>query len=156
MTPWLILIREKPEDERTMGVLTMKGQVLTQTMEPGFADLEFPRVPAGFYVCEPHGWEPETQLRFKKTWALVGQGVVHQAEQFSTWIQPVSPGDPRIACLLHGGVRDEHTRGCILQGLSRGITMGEKSLLRYPEAMDLLRNRIGNRHWYLSILEPKK
>ncbi len=137
----LTLLRDKPEAERTFGVL-MHGQlVLCQTMEPGDEDTMAPRVAPGWYRCEPHGWGAEA-VRYKQTWALVGHDVSHFPE----------PGVKRSAVLLHAGNLDEHTRGCILVGMRRGELNGEPALLDSRVAMDALRDLIGFHPFGLSIV----
>lgn len=138
----LILIREKPGADRTLGALHYGSRLMAYTMEPGIEDAAAPRVRPGWYVCEPHGWGPEA-VRFKQTWALVGDGVSHFPE----------PGVARSAILLHAGNRDEETRGCILVGVRRGELGGEPAVLASRDAMDSLRDLIGNRPFGLSIME---
>lgn len=143
----LTLKRDRIEDERSMGVLfnSKNHAWVAETMEPGDADVKAPRLPPGFYHCVPHGWEPKTNLRFKQTWALVGANVSAQPEY----------GVPRSAVLFHDGTRDEHTLGCILTGSSRGVSKGEPALLENVngEAMERLRDLIGNNDFYLTIVE---
>lgn len=137
----LTLLREKPQDERTMGVLLHGQLVLCQTMEPGEKDVAAPRVAPGWYRCEPHGWGPEA-VRFRQTWALVGHDVSHWPE----------PGIARSAVLLHAGNTDEQTLGCILVGKRRGAINGEAAVLDSRAAMDELRDLIGNNPFGLTII----
>lgn len=137
----LTLLRDRPGPERTMGVLMNGQMILCQTMEPGDADTKAPRVPPGWYRCEPHGWGSEA-VRFRQTWALVGQTVSHLPE----------PGVPRSAVLIHPGNRDEQTRGCILVGMRRGELGGEPAVLDSRVAMDALRDLIGNNPFGLTII----
>lgn len=134
----LILKRGWYQDERTIGELyTSAGEFLAYTMEPGRLDTDSPRVPSGFYFLKRHGWAPDTRLRFKKTWALVGRSVVHQA------------GDAgyrdgvRTAVVFHRGVRDEHTLACPLLGTLIDRSRDELALAGGEEAMARLRDFLG-------------
>lgn len=128
-----ILRREKAGPDRTFGSLFLGQMWQCETMEPGNDDALEPRVDPGFYLLEPHGWDPGARVRFKRTWALVGKDVTHQPE----------PGVKRAAILIHAGNRDDETRGCVLVGLSRGMLLGEPALLRSRDAMERLRESIG-------------
>jgi len=139
----LILLREGDEPERTHGRLFIGSNFLCYTMEPGTADRGHLRVEPGFYFCEPHGWEPDSPVRFRQTWALVGDGVSHQPEI----------GVPRSAVLWHGGVRDEHTTGCILVGALRGFSNGEPALLDSKSAMERMRDLIGHNEFCVTIMK---
>lgn len=139
----LDLWREKPQSDWTIGRLEYGATSLGPTLEPGYDDRTAPRVPAGFYHCTPHGWEPGTTLRFKQTWALNGAEVSRQREK----------GVPRAACVFHGGTRDEHTAGCILRGVSINRSGAEPLLSGSTEAMDRMRELIGNNDFYLTIHE---
>jgi hypothetical protein len=130
----LQLKRHWYDDERTIGELYCGSQWVSYTMEPGRLDVDHPRVPADFYLLERHGWEDNTRLRFKRTWALVGRGVSHQPE----------PDIKRFGCVIHGGSRDEHTDGCVLLGMSIGRSRDEPSVGGYEEAMIRLQNFIGD------------
>ena len=127
----LRLIRRWHEHERTIGELYCRDEFLAFTMEPGPTE-DSPRVPPGFYYLDPHGWEPDTSLRFKRTWALVGATVSHQAEI----------GIPRSAVVFHKGVRDEHTLACPLLGMTITRSRGEVALSDGDEALDRLRDTI--------------
>lgn len=142
----LVLKRDKPNNEYTYGKLYIGSKLICETMEPGILDVNAPRVKPGFYHCVPHGWEEGTRFKYKKTWALIGQDVSHQPKL----------GVKRAAILFHSGARDEHTLGCVLTGVSRGTSNGEPSLVNayIGEAMDKMRDIIGNRQFYLTIEEP--
>lgn len=129
----LLLKREDPGKDRTFGSLFFGSNWVCETMEPGDADVDHPRVDPGLYVLDPHGWEPSSVLRFRQTWALVGRDVAHQR----------TDGIARSAVLFHAGNRDEDTLGCILVGLTRGMLEGEPALLRSREAMVKMRDLIG-------------
>lgn len=139
----LDLWREKPESDWTIGRLVCGTADLGPTLEPGYDDRTKPRVPSGFYHCTPHGWEPGTTLSFKQTWALNGWDVARQPEK----------GVPRSAVVFHGGARDEHTAGCILRGATIARGGAEPVLSGSGEAMDRMRELIGNRDFYLRIHE---
>lgn len=139
----LTLIREGIEAERTHGTLFIGSSFLAYTMEPGSGDTEHPRVAPGFYLCECHGWEPDSPVRFRQTWALVGHDLSHQPE----------PGVPRSAILFHAGNVDEHTQGCILVGMHRGMMNGEPAVHESRMAMDRMRDLIGHDAFYLTIME---
>lgn len=94
-------------------------------------------------MCVPHAWEPSSPLRFKRTWALVGNDVSHQPE----------PGIARSAVLIHAGNVDDDTLGCILVGQRRGVVRGEPGVLDSVKAMDSLRDLIGPASFGLSIIE---
>lgn len=145
--PRFTLVREEPEAERTFGRLFMlrsngASEIVCETLEPGDADVKAPRVPPGFYLLEPHGWAPDSVVRFRQTWALVGHDVSHFPE----------PGVRRSAILFHAGNRDRDTRGCILVGMTRGVVGGEPGVLDSRVAMERLRDLIGGgRPAYLTI-----
>lgn len=135
------LIREEPMPEWTMGAMFVGSSFVCHTMEPGLLDVDAPRVAPGFYLLTPHGWEPGTSFKFTKTWALVGQDVSHQPEVSCA----------RCAILIHAGNRDPETRGCILVGMDRHEAGG--LIYRSREAMERLRDLIGGREAYLTIME---
>lgn len=138
----LILIREKPEPDRCFGALFQRDRFIAHTLEPGDLDTKAPRLPAGFYHLTPHGWEPDTPVRYRQTWALNGATVSHQAE----------PGVPRSAVLIHAGNVDDETLGCILLGLGRGLVKGEMGVTQSRAAVDALRDLVGHNSAYLTIM----
>lgn len=133
----LLLLREKPEAERTFGALYDRGKFVCHTMEPGDEDTDAPRVNPGYYTLEPHGWEPGSPVRYKQTWALEGDGVTHWPDTETG----------RSAVLFHAGNWDEQTRGCILVGLDRGELRGEPALLNSRHAMAQIRATIGGPYY---------
>lgn len=138
----LILIREKPEPDRTFGALYIRDRFICHTLEPGDEDKKAPRVPPGFYHLTPHGWEPNSGVKYRETWALNGANVSHQAEH----------GVPRSAVLIHSGNVDDDTRGCILPGLGLGVVNGEMGVTQSKAAVETLRDLIGNGQAYLTIM----
>ncbi len=133
-----ILTRRWFEDERTIGELWCEGEWVAFTMEPGFADVDAPRVKFGFYHLVRHDLQ---EYKFRDTWALVGEGVSHQPEE----------GIPRSAVLFHKGNWDEDTVGCILLGMTISHMNGETATRASGDAMDRLRSFLGSADAYLTI-----
>ena len=122
---------------RSFGVLTIGSTRICDTLEP--TDL---MMKPGFYICVPHGWEPNSKFTHKETWALVGEEVSHQPEF----------GVKHAAVLFHEGNWIKDSKACILPG-SRGLLEGEPAVLSSKVAMDKLRKIIGNNSFYLTIKE---
>ncbi len=133
-----ILTRRWFEDERTIGELWCEGEWVAFTMEPGFADVDAPRVPFGFYHLERHDL---AEYKYRDTWALVGETVSHQPEE----------GIARSAVLFHKGNWDEDTVGCILLGMTLSHMNGETATRASGDAMNRLRSFIGYTDAYLII-----
>jgi len=129
----LTLKRRWYDADRTLGVLTYGKDFAAFTMEPGRWDLHATRAPTGFYLLERHGWEPDSTLKFKRTWALVGRDVSHQAEE----------GVQRSAILIHAGNLDEETKGCIMLGTHIGWMSKEPALMESRLAIQSLRSFLG-------------
>jgi len=121
----LLLTRDLPQAERTFGVLTnqITGDVIAQTLEPGTADRDFPRVPTGFY-----GFERHESVKYGRTVALVGAEVSHYT----------TPGIDRSAVLIHAGNVDRETRGCIIVAERRGDLLGEPAVLNSKPVLNAL------------------
>ena len=134
----LVLTRRWFEDERTIGELWCEGEWVAFTMEPGFADVDAPRVAFGFYHLVRHDRD---EYKFRDTWALVGESVSHQPED----------GIARSAVLFHKGNWDEDTRGCILLGMTLSHMNGETATRASGDAMDRLRSFLGSADAYLTI-----
>jgi hypothetical protein len=139
----LTLIRKEVSPDRTFGMLLYKDKFLCHTLEPGDADVGAPRVKAGFYILEPHGWEPNPDVRYKQTWALVGDNLSHYPD----------PECKRSAVLIHWGNIDDNTRGCILVGQRRGEVLGEPGVLDSKQAIEELRDLLGGLEASLVIRE---
>jgi len=88
------------------------------------------RIHAGTYQCVPHGWEPDSPVRFKRAWRLVNV-----------------PG--RSAILIHPGNTAVDTHGCILVGSAVNGTKLEASV----NAMNTLRRVIGPNSFTLEITD---
>lgn len=101
-------------------------------------------MPPGFYVCVPHGWEPNNNFTHKETWALVGENVSHQPEL----------GVKHDAVLFHEGNWIRDSKACILPG-TKGLLNDEPAVLSSKDAMNKLRKIIGNDSFYLTIKEDQ-
>lgn len=91
-------------------------------------------IPAGSYPCVPHGWEPNTKLKQKKAYRLTGT-------------------HPREAILIHTGNTVNDIEGCILVGMQEGLLGGMDAVVRSRDAMEKLRDIIGNKPFTLIIKE---
>jgi hypothetical protein len=134
----LTLTRHWYDDDRTIGLLEIGDEWISYTMEPGKNDVDSPKLPAGFYHLVRHD-NPE--FRYEDTWALVGIDVSHQPE----------PGISRFSILFHGGNTDEQTAGCILLGTTIGRVRDEVAMVSSKDALNKLRNILGNAEAYLTI-----
>lgn len=117
-----------------MGKLTGENLPVMETLEDAWRQNQrsISCIPAGTYICTPHGWEPNSGYRFKKTWLV--NGVPN-----------------RSAILIHAGNTHVDTHGCILVGL---LSKGSR-LIHSLEAMNLLRKVIGKNQFELVIDGPK-
>ncbi|OAE37632.1 DUF5675 family protein [Agrobacterium tumefaciens] len=89
-------------------------------------------IPVGTYRCVPHGWEPNSPVKFKRVWHLLGV-----------------PG--RDAILIHAGNTHKDTLGCILPGLGLQITQLQSMVTDSRMAIDLMRAEIGQNEFMLTI-----
>lgn len=137
-----VLQREPAQDERTMGTWSLDGARWFYTIEPGDADIEFPRIGPGLYRARPWEWRPGSAARFPRTWVLEGPGVSFTKRRGFRW--PI---------LVHWGNLDENTKGCIVIGLARGMLKGEPAVLDSVRAVDRLRRVVGPREFEIEIKE---
>ncbi|TPM41426.1 DUF5675 family protein [Mesorhizobium sp. B2-3-4] len=129
MTPEITLLRYADTGDATLGVFRA-GKRVVYTLEDSWRDNQ-PKVsciPAGTYHCVPHGWEPNSPVKRKRTWEITGV-----------------PG--RSAVLIHAGNRPADTEGCILVGL--GVFSG--ALTSSADALGVLRAIIGANPFTLTI-----
>ena len=91
-------------------------------------------IPVGTYNVVPHGWEPDSTVRFKRTYRLLNV-----------------PG--RTAILIHAGNSHADTHGCILLGFGLTIDQGLTTLTESRAAVDLLRQTIGQGNFTIKIEE---
>lgn len=93
-------------------------------------------VPAGLYTLVPFK-RPNGQ----KVWCLVN-------ESLGVYLTPQTDKRFRSLCLIHPGNTVEHTEGCILPGIERGILKGKRAVMksgfRPGYAMDLMTSLLGS------------
>lgn len=134
--------RDPAEPDRTMGRWVLGSQLWFYTIEPGDADVEFPRISAGTYRARPFEWRANSKAHFPRTWILEGPGVSLTERAGFRW--PI---------LVHWGNVDENTKGCIVIGLARGMLNGEPAVLDSVRAVNRLRAIVGPRDFFLDIRE---
>lgn len=91
-------------------------------------------IPAGTYRCVPHGWEPNSPLKFKQVWRLLDV-------------------KGRDAILIHAGNSHKDTLGCILPGLGMQVGPTFAVISDSRMAIELMRREIGPREFMLTIKE---
>lgn len=91
-------------------------------------------IPAGRYLCVPHGWEPGNPNGFSKTQVWEITGVPN-----------------RSAVLIHIGNTLKDTLGCVLGGLGAQITQLQSSISDSTLAINLMRKEIGENSFWLTI-----
>lgn len=114
----------------TLGIMTGPGIPDIFTLEDPWNGNQnsISRIPPGVYNCVPHGWEPNSPVKFKRTWRLENV-----------------PG--RSAILIHAGNTAVDTHGCILVGLSVNGSRLEQAV----NAMKALREAIGQKSFQLTV-----
>lgn len=137
-----VVQREVAQPDRTMGAWLHNGRLWFHTIEPGDADLRFPRIPPGLYVARPWEWRAGSKAKFPRTWVLQGPGVSFTKRPGFRW--PI---------LVHWGNLDENTEGCIVIGRSRGMLNGEPAVLDSVRAVNRMRELVGPRKFTLEVRE---
>lgn len=89
-------------------------------------------IPYGTYQLVPHGWGENTKLTKKKCWQLLEV-------------------PNRYGVLIHSGNWVNQIKGCILIGMSAGILNNKPAVISSMPAMDILRAKIGQTPWTLTI-----
>lgn len=89
-------------------------------------------IPLGTYGCAPHGWEEKSPVKFKRVWEVLSV-------------------PNRSAILIHSGNTHEDVEGCILVGMEMKITSNSASVLRSREAVDILRQTLGQNRFTLTV-----
>ena len=89
-------------------------------------------IPAGFYQVKPHGWEPDTSLKYRQVWQL----------------QKVSG---RTGILIHAGNTHRDTEGCLLVGMGMQISQLSSMVTDSRMALDLMRKEIGESDFTIMI-----
>jgi hypothetical protein len=120
----------------TLGHLTVPGIAQTIfTLEEPWQDnkRQISCIPAGSYLCVPHGWEKDSQKHFKRVWEVTNV-------------------PNRSAILIHAGNTLRDTMGCILVGFD----VKQFSLGRSQLALTKLRSVIGEKPFNLTIIENDK
>ena len=131
----LTLTRQINANEAVLGVLTGLSKVL-YTLEhewnnnnPGTSC-----IPAGDYLCKPHGWEKGNPFEFSKT---------------QVW--EITNVKDRSAVLIHIGNYLKDTRGCVLVGTGMQITQMLSMVSDSSTAINLMRKEIGQEQFILKI-----
>lgn len=102
--------------------LSPQGDVLCKTCEDPWNDNK-PRIsciPTGIYKVLRHGWETDTQVKFRRVWELLNV-------------------PNRSAILMHAGNTIDDTIGCILCGTEFGIIDGKQGIVGSRAAIVKLR-----------------
>lgn len=127
----LVLHRIKHTHDVTLGTLTVGAHTLfTLELPDDFNQRSISCIPKGAYICKPHGWEPDTQYKYKRVWE-------------------VCDVPDRDAILLHVGNYIKDTDGCILVGTD--LVSSKPMVSNSTKAINLLRDLIGEEKFILII-----
>lgn len=91
-------------------------------------------IPAGSYNVVPHGWEPQSPVKFKNTWRLLSV-----------------PG--RTGILIHAGNNHADTEGCLLVGMGMLVSQLSSSVTDSRIAIELMRKEVVRREFELTITD---
>jgi hypothetical protein len=129
------LTRMPERGNSTPGVLTVSGlSRKLYTCEDKWLDNE-PRIsciPKGRYLCQPHGWEPNSPFKYKQVWQITNV-------------------PNRTAILIHAGNTHIDTLGCVLVGLGLNLQGSDAVISQSRIAVDMLRKHIGPNSFWLTI-----
>lgn len=89
-------------------------------------------IPHGLYEVTPHGWEEDTQVKFKQTYHI--QDVVG-----------------RSAILIHVGNYTKDTDGCVLVGMGFKVDAESVMITNSKVAMNKLRQTLGTSEFKINI-----
>lgn len=122
----MILTRFEHRDNCTIGTLQV-GDKIFYTMERPWQKNQrsVSCIPEGVYSFIPHGWEENTQVKFKKVWKL--RNVPNRSD-----------------ILIHVGNFPEDTYGCILVGTGVKLTEDSAMITNSKDAIEYLRKTIKN------------
>lgn len=127
------LTRIDSNDERTLGLLRVGGQVYATLERPWRQNARnVSCIPAGQYDCE---YLPRSASgKYRQVWHVLGV-------------------PDRGGILIHNGNTVSHTRGCILVGLRHGVLAGASAVLNSRTAMRKLLAQIGEAGMGLTVQE---
>lgn len=136
----LTLNRIDETENETIGELRVEGKpelesTVFHTIERPWLDNK-PRVsciPKGTYQFAPHGWEDGSTDHMTRVWELLDV-------------------PDRTGILMHVGNTSKDVIGCIAIGLTTGVVDGHPACLQSKQAIDLLREQIGQESGTITIL----
>lgn len=129
----LQLSRKFESHGATVGILTGLGKTL-YTLEEAWRGNK-PKIsciPAGKYLCLPHGWEEGSKVSKPQTWEVTGV-----------------PG--RSAVLIHIGNSTKDTEGCILAGMGFQVSQVIAMVTDSRIAINYMRREIGKNSFMIAI-----
>lgn len=136
----LTLNRLQDTGNETIGELRVEGKhelesTVFHTIERPWLDNK-PRVsciPPGTYKFAPHGWEKNSTASKTRVWELLDV-------------------PDRTGILIHVGNTSKDVIGCIAVGLSTGFIEGHPACLQSKQAIEMLREHIGQDDGTITIL----
>jgi hypothetical protein len=134
MTSNITLFRTDHYADCTLGILNVEN-FQCYTIERPWLNNK-PRkscIPKGTYRCIPHGWEPNTKVKKKRTWEITNV-------------------PDRSAILIHIANTASQLEGCVAVGQIRGRLNGKHAVLESAKAINRLREIIGNNVFTITII----